>query len=112
MSFLKHWPEDANLANVFGADIDLYYPHARFVDALMRGPSSLSNRQRELIMAYVSALNECQFCVRSHWAAAGGNATPGLEISALVNNLDGTPLRQELKVLLRLARRITLARKP
>lgn len=37
---------------------------------IMRRPSTLSTGERELIAAYVSRLNECQFCYRSHKACA------------------------------------------
>jgi uncharacterized peroxidase-related enzyme len=39
-------------------------------EALMRGPSSLTPAERELIAAYVSARNECTFCMNSHTAMA------------------------------------------
>jgi len=38
--------------------------------ALLRGPSSLSPAERELIAAAVSKENECRFCCSSHAAAA------------------------------------------
>ena len=41
-----------------------------FTEALMRGPSSLTLAERELIGAYVSAKNECTFCTNSHAALA------------------------------------------
>lgn len=37
---------------------------------LLRGPSSLSGAERELIAAYVSHRNDCMFCRNSHAAAA------------------------------------------
>jgi uncharacterized peroxidase-related enzyme len=37
---------------------------------LMRRPSSLTVGERELIAAYASKLNECQFCYRSHKSCA------------------------------------------
>ncbi len=37
--------------------------------AVMRGPSSLTEAQRELIATYVSSGNECYFCTNSHAAA-------------------------------------------
>ncbi len=40
------------------------------VQALLRGPSSLSSAERELLAASVSSGNECVFCMRSHAAAA------------------------------------------
>ena len=37
---------------------------------LLRGPSSLTPAERELIATYVSAKNECNFCLNSHAAVA------------------------------------------
>jgi uncharacterized peroxidase-related enzyme len=37
---------------------------------LLRGPSSLTSAERELIATYVSAQNECSFCMNSHAAIA------------------------------------------
>lgn len=41
-----------------------------FTEALMRGPSSLTLAERELIGTYVSAQNDCKFCKNSHAAIA------------------------------------------
>jgi AhpD family alkylhydroperoxidase len=38
--------------------------------SLLHAPSSLSRGERELIAAYVSALNDCAFCHHSHAAVA------------------------------------------
>lgn len=40
------------------------------VEVLLRGESALSYGERELIAAYVSHLNDCQFCEASHSAFA------------------------------------------
>ena len=45
-------------------------PLSALAEALLRGPSSLTSAERELIAAYVSSGNECQFCTQSHAAAA------------------------------------------
>lgn len=37
---------------------------------LLRGPSPLTEAERELIAAYVSYRNDCMFCMKSHAAAA------------------------------------------
>ena len=37
-----------------------------FAEALMRSDAPISRSDRELIAAYVSALNECDFCHGSH----------------------------------------------
>jgi uncharacterized peroxidase-related enzyme len=40
------------------------------VQVLLRGPSPLTEAERELIAAYVSYRNDCMFCMSSHAAAA------------------------------------------
>ncbi len=45
-------------------------PMADLANAVMSGPSSLTRGERELIAAYVSSRNECQFCTLSHASAA------------------------------------------
>ncbi|MET0299886.1 MAG: peroxidase-related enzyme [Flavitalea sp.] len=37
---------------------------------LLRGPSPLTEAEREIIATYVSSRNECKFCMSSHAAAA------------------------------------------
>ena len=39
-------------------------------EVLLRGPSSLSSGEREMIATLVSTRNECYFCQSSHRAAA------------------------------------------
>lgn len=39
-------------------------------EVLLRGPSSLTPAERELIATYVSAQNECKFCMNAHAAIA------------------------------------------
>jgi uncharacterized peroxidase-related enzyme len=39
-------------------------------EALLRGPSSLTSAERELIASFVSSGNSCHFCTQSHAAAA------------------------------------------
>lgn len=38
--------------------------------SVLRGPSSLTEAEREIIATYVSAENECRFCTNAHAAAA------------------------------------------
>jgi uncharacterized peroxidase-related enzyme len=43
-----------------------------FTEELLRGESSLSRGERELIAAYVSSGNDCEYCTASHSASAAG----------------------------------------
>jgi uncharacterized peroxidase-related enzyme len=45
-------------------------PLNELAEALLRGPSTLSSAERELIATFVSAGNDCWFCQSSHGAAA------------------------------------------
>lgn len=45
-------------------------PLCELAEVLLRGPSSLSSGERELIATYVSHRNGCMFCMNSHAAAA------------------------------------------
>jgi uncharacterized peroxidase-related enzyme len=45
-------------------------PLYELAQVLLRGPSPLSEGERELIAAYVSHRNDCMFCSNSHAAAA------------------------------------------
>lgn len=56
---------------------DTAKPLSDLAEILLRGESTLTSGERELIATYVSARNECVFCQHSHGAAAaahwGGN---------------------------------------
>src|SRR5580692_4097160 len=45
-------------------------PLSELAEVLLRGPSTLTRGERELIAAYVSGLNDCQYCSSSHSVAA------------------------------------------
>src|SRR5689334_9367784 len=77
-----------------------------FADVLLRGPSPLSPGERELIAAYVSALNGCAFCRGSHGAAAALQLAGG---QALVDAVLADPGRAPITPLLRSLLRIAAA---
>ena len=45
-------------------------PMRDLAEVLLRGPSSLTSAEREMIATFVSTLNDCYFCQSSHRAAA------------------------------------------
>jgi uncharacterized peroxidase-related enzyme len=48
-------------------------PLNEIVEVLLRGPSTLSPGERELIATYVSYLNDCHYCQSSHGAIAAAH---------------------------------------
>lgn len=82
-------------------------PLSELAEVLLRGPSTLSRGERELIAAYVSGLNECQFCASSHSAFAAAQLPEGMPLVAQVRaNLDQAPISAKLKSLLRIAGKV------
>src|SRR5262245_33927100 len=55
MPFFPSLPEDATTKQIFAAHPEIYSHWVRVSEAILRGPSSLTPAQRELIRAYVSA---------------------------------------------------------
>jgi uncharacterized peroxidase-related enzyme len=79
-------------------------PLEAFVDALLVAPNSLSRGERELIAAYVSALNDCTFCRHSHSAFAAAQLAAGMHlVEQVCADLDSAPVSPKLRALLRIA---------
>ena len=61
-------------------------PLSELTHALLRGPSSLTAAERELIATYVSCQNHCTFCTNAHGATArhllGDDAAVEAEVRA------------------------------
>ena len=105
MSFLPSQP-NASLLIVFKAHPELAKRIHLLADALMRGPSPFSEGERELIAAYVSSLNGCDYCRSSHTAVAERfGAAPGL-VDDLVEDLDRAEVSEKLKPVLRYVRKL------
>jgi uncharacterized peroxidase-related enzyme len=55
-------------------------PISELAEVLLRGPSTLTRGERELIAAYVSALNGCRYCSASHAASAAAQLPDGMAL--------------------------------
>ena len=82
-------------------------PLCELTHVLLRGESTLSPAERELIAAYVSALNECVFCSSAHTAATcalPGGAETGM--SPMLTELNDIDISSKMKSLLQLAAKV------
>lgn len=69
--------------------------------------TSLSSRDRELIAAYVSSLNNCYFCHASHGAAAAHHEGGSHElVGSVCANPQAADISPKLKALLAIAARV------
>lgn len=79
-------------------------PLSELTDLLLRGPSTLTRGERELIAAYVSGLNDCQYCTGSHSACAAAQLPGGMTLVDQVRaDAASAPVSAKLKALLRIA---------
>ena len=71
---------------------------------LLYEENTLPRGDRELIAAYVSSQNQCNFCADSHSAFAAAQLDAGKELVAQVRqDLESAPVSEKLRALLRVA---------
>ncbi len=89
-------------------------PLNQLAEVLLRGPSTLTRGERELIASYVSSLNKCRFCTDSHAAFAARQLPGGHERvqSVLAHDFDGADLSPKMRALLAIAAEVQRAVAP
>ena len=79
-------------------------PISDLAEVLLRGPSTLSRGERELIGAYVSGLNNCRYCSSAHSACAAAQLPGGMAVVDQVHaNPASAPVPGKIKSLLDIA---------
>jgi len=95
------------IRSLFAVRPEVAGPLSALADTLLHGPNTLSHGDRELIAAYVSSLNDCTFCHRSHAAIAachlGDDETL---VASVVRDPEAAPIPGKLKALLAVAARV------
>ncbi|MGZ3765128.1 MAG: carboxymuconolactone decarboxylase family protein [Mucilaginibacter sp.] len=82
-------------------------PLLDLAETLLRGPSTLTSGEREIIAASVSYWNQCHFCHTSHAAAAAAHLKCGLGlIDEIKAGLPNTPVSDKLRALLHIAHQV------
>jgi uncharacterized peroxidase-related enzyme len=105
--FLKSLADDSALLQVFQAYPDTTRPLLDYHQLVMRGPSPFTEAQRELIAAYVSGVNACDYCHGVHTVTAEAfGVSPGL-LSAALTDLETAPVEEQLKPVLRYVGKLT-----
>jgi uncharacterized peroxidase-related enzyme len=95
------------IRSLFAFRPEVAQPLSVLADVLLHADSSLSRGERELIAAYVSALNECDFCHNSHAAVASCClGDEGATVTAVVRDAYSAPVSPKMKALLAIAGRV------
>jgi len=109
MPFIKSMPEDAGPSIVFSAYPEIYGSWVEMGQALMNGPSPLTQGEREMIQAYVAGLVDCRNSYEGHVAAAHAWGIENGLIDKLLSDLDSAPIDDKFKPLLSVVKKLTLA---
>jgi uncharacterized peroxidase-related enzyme len=109
MAYLRNLPDNATLLDLFRRFPSTAGPLLDYHEALLRGPSPLCPSERELIAAYVSAVNSCGYCHGVHEATAAEFGMPAGMVEGLLSDVDTAPVSDKLKPILRFVRKLTLA---
>ncbi len=79
-------------------------PLSTLAETLLRADNSLTRGEREAIAAYVSFLNECRFCERSHSAFAARQLADGYDVvDSIKRDPSEAPVSPRLRALLAIA---------
>ena len=78
-------------------------PINELVDVLLRGPSTLSVGERELIASYVSSENGCSYCQAIHGAVAARHLGSESVVAGVACGFEDANISDKLKALLAIA---------
>jgi uncharacterized peroxidase-related enzyme len=109
MAFLKSLPTDAGLLQIFQAFPQTARPLLEYQEALLRGESPFSAAERELIAAYVSGLNECDYCRAVHSQTAVGLGIPAKTIDRMFAKAENEDVDPRMRSVLAFVRKVTLS---
>ena len=101
-------PNEPVLGDVFKRFPEGARPLFEYHDILLRGPSPLSVAQREMLAAYVSGLNACQYCTGAHRIIAEVHGVKPELLEHLVQDTAGAGLDPKMRPLLDYVRMLTL----
>jgi uncharacterized peroxidase-related enzyme len=82
-------------------------PAKQFTQMAMRGPSTWSVGDRELMAAYVSRINECTFCVKAHSAVSASAYGDRSKIESVLADIETAPIDPSLRATLKMIGKLT-----
>ena len=107
MPYLSSLKDGDDSIAVFAQYPQVYAPFVKFAENVFRERSSLPERERQIIYAYVSKLNGCEYCFGGHNALAESYGAPADLVEQLVSDIDRAPVDDSLRALVRYAKKLT-----
>ena len=106
-SYLKD-RENASIHHIFARDRDRFGGLGKTGHNIMRRKSRLTHKDRELLAAFVSGTNQCNFCHTTHVAFAKAQGVDPDLWGPLLDDIDTASVDEKLKPILRYCRKLTL----
>jgi uncharacterized peroxidase-related enzyme len=106
---MSYIPLEAHLPGITGLleyRKDSANPIRELTQVLLRGPSSLTEGERELIATVVSSRNQCRFCTAAHTAAANVLLGEDQTSEAVKTDIDTAPVSDKVRALLHIAAKV------
>lgn len=100
--------ENSSIGDILFANIGRYGPLLQLTDDLMRGEGVIAIKDREMLAAFVSGLNECAFCHGVHEATALRFGVQSGALEALLSDVDTADVDASIKPLFVFAKKLTL----
>ena len=108
MSFFKSGAPLESVKDILMLNKDAGLALLKLHNAVLRQDSELTVHERESIAAYVSGLNDCDYCHGVHTETAKAFGVSQSLLTALVQDVDTAPIEDRLKSLFVYARQLTL----
>lgn len=103
---MAHIPLESHLPGITGLleyRKDSAAPIRELTQILLRGESTLTEGERELIASLVSSRNECKFCTTAHTAAADILLGESETCEMVKQDFETAPVSEKMKALLAIA---------
>jgi len=110
MTFLPSLPGQAVYRELVGRFPDPLCELDPFTRRLLYGPSAFDLGERELMAAYVSALNECDYCTLSHRPAAEAHGVVPDRLTVVEKGLEALRGDDALRPVFQLIRQVVQGR--
>lgn len=99
---------EGTLSDVFNTFPRVAVPILELCETVMRGPSSFTVGERELIAAYVSKTNDCGYCAMTHTEAAETLGAKNGVVTELLANIETAEVDEKMRPVLAYVKKLCL----
>jgi len=108
MTFFPSYADVKSMSQLQLSKWDLFEPYMEFIHRLMSYEAGPSQTEKEMIAAFVSRLNACDFCFGAHKNVCAALGVDPALFEQLVDDIESAPIDDRMKPILKYARKLTL----